>query len=77
MNETLICNTWKLGKRAVLGTGPYLRQELSTGPGFPQHPPSTSVHTLYPEYNRKILPVLQVHLILCNANLILINIYIL
>jgi len=27
----------------VLGTGPYLRQELSTGPGFPQQPCSTSV----------------------------------
>jgi hypothetical protein len=36
-----------------------------------------SVHTLYPEYSRKILPVLHVHLILCNASLILININIL
>jgi hypothetical protein len=35
------------------------------------------VCTLYPEYSRKILPVLHVHLMLCNASLILINIYIL
>jgi hypothetical protein len=42
--------------------------------------PTTSlfhVFTLYPEYSKKILPVLHVHLILRNGSLILINLYIL